>query len=91
MAAHFTRFSALAEAALEAVNHDPAMLFRVRTAVIPIWHAGIILGRGSKEERMDRIRRFTAHARKLGPERAEEWKNTPYQFITRAIAALESQ
>lgn len=53
--------------------------------------AGIVLGYGTKEERLDRITKFAAHARKLGLERVEEWKITPDQFITNALAALEEE
>ena len=57
---------------------------------MPVWYAGIVLGYGSKEERMTRIMKFAVHARKQGLERVEEWKITPDQFITDAIAALET-
>ena len=87
----FARFEALGEEALAAVSADPSLTFRVRTAVMPIWYAGIMLSYGSHEERLKRIRRFAAQARKLGLERVEEWKITPDQFITDSIAALESE
>lgn len=88
---HYARYSELAEAALESGKQDQTLLFRVRTAVMPIWYAGIVLGYGTKEERLDRITKFAAHARKLGLERVEEWKITPDQFITNALAALEEE
>ena len=56
---------------------------------MPIWYAGIVLGYGSKEARLERIMKFAAQARRLGLERVEEWHITPDQFITDAIAALE--
>lgn len=87
--AHYARYTALAETALEAVKSDQALLFRVRTAVMPIWYAGIVLGYGNKEARLERIMKFAVQARRLGLERVEEWHITPDQFITDAIAALE--
>ena len=87
---NYRRYESLAEDALESVSGDAALTFRVRTAVMPIWYAGIVLEYGSKEARMERIRRFAAHARKIGLEKVEEWKITTDQFITDSIAALES-
>lgn len=86
--AHFTRYNALAEQALAAVQGNDALYFRIQTAVMPIWYAGIVLGYGSREARMDRIARFAAHARRLGLERVEEWKITPDQFVTDSLAAI---
>lgn len=86
---HFDRYNALAEEALELVESDRTLSFRVKTTVMPIWYAGIVLRYGSKEEQLNRITRFAAHARKLGLERVEEWKITPDQFITDALAALQ--
>lgn len=87
---HYARYMELAEEALEAVKTDETMTFRVKTAVMPLWYAGIVLEYGNKEERMERILKFAAQARKLGLEKVEEWKITPDQFITDAIAALEA-
>lgn len=86
----FARYEALAEDALDAVSADPVFSFRVRTAVMPVWYAGIVLQYGSPGDRMTRIRRFAAHARRLGLEKVEEWKITTDQFITDSIATLES-
>lgn len=88
--AHFNRFESLALEASNAVSYSPELSFRVKTAVMPIWYAGIVLEYGSPDARMDRIRQFAAHARKLGLEKVEEWKITTDQFITDSIAALES-
>jgi hypothetical protein len=88
--AHFSRYEALAQDALQAVCGSPELTFRVKTAVMPIWYAGIGLEYGSTEARLNRIRQFAAHARKIGLEKVEEWKITTDQFITDSIAALES-
>ena len=88
--AHYTRYEALAQDALQAVCGSPELTFRVKTAVMPIWYAGIVLEYGSAEARLNRIRQFAAHARKIGLEKVEEWKITTDQFITDSIAALES-
>ena len=88
---HFNRYNYLAEEALSAVAFDEQMYFRVKTAVMPIWYAGIVLGYGDRQTRLDRISRFAAQARKLGLEKVEEWTITPDMFITDAIAALEKE
>ena len=87
---HFTRYNALAEEALAAAASDATLLHRVKTAVMPIWYAGIVLGYGDRQTRLDRISRFAAQARKLGLERVEEWTITPDMFITDSIAALDN-
>ena len=89
--AHYARYNELAEQALAAVKGDESLTFRVKTAVMPIWYAGIVLEYGDKTERAARIQRFAAQARRLGLERVEEWKITPDQFITDAIVALEKE
>ena len=86
---HYARYLELADAALDAVRSDSRLLFRVRTAVMPIWYAGIVLKYGTREEQMDRITKFAAQARKLGLERVEEWHITPDEFLTDALAALD--
>ena len=71
--------------------NDAALLHRVKTAVMPIWYAGIVPGYGSRQTRLDRISRFAAQARKLGLEKVEEWTITPDMFITDSIAALDNK
>ncbi len=87
---HYARYDTLMKQALEAVKGSEILTFRVKTAAMPVWYAGIVLAYGDLETRRNRITRFAAHARKLGLERVEEWKITPDQFITDAIAALEA-
>ena len=87
--AHYARYNELAEAAMDAVKSNPTLLFRVKTAVMPIWYAGIVLEYGDRQQRMERIQKFAAQARKVGLERVEEWHITPDEFITDAIALLE--
>jgi hypothetical protein len=88
---HFNRYNALAEEALALATSDATLLHRVKTAVMPIWYAGIVLGYGSRQTRLDRISRFAAQARKLGLEKVEEWTITPDMFITDSIAALDNK
>ena len=88
--AHYARYNQLAEEALAAVSADATALHRVKTAVMPIWYAGIVLGYGDRQTRLDRISRFAAQARKLGLEKVEEWTITPDMFITDSIAALDN-
>lgn len=88
--AHYNRYHALAEEALAAAASDATILHRVKTAVMPIWYAGIVLGYGDRQTRLDRISRFAAQARKLGLEKVEEWTITPDMFITDSIAALDN-
>ena len=88
--AHYNRYNQLAEEALAAVSTDAALLHRVKTAVMPIWYAGIVLAYGDRQTRLDRISRFAAQARKLGLEKVEEWTITPDMFITDSIAALDN-
>ncbi len=87
--AHFKRYNALMEDALAAVGALPEYLHRVTTAAMPIWYAGIVLGYGSKEERLERITRFAAQSRKIGLEKVEEWTITPDAFLTDALAELK--
>lgn len=86
--AHYARYMELAEAALSAVKGDATLTFRVKTAVMPLWYAGIVLKYGDKQERLERIQKFTSQARKLGLEKVEEWTITPDKFITDALAEL---
>lgn len=85
---HFYAYEAWMEEALDAVKTDPVLTYRVKSAAMPVWYAGIVLAYGSRQERMERITKFASHARKQGLERVEEWKISPDQFITDAIAAL---
>ena len=86
--AQFCRYEELMNQALNAVAGSATLTYRVKSASMPVWYAGIVLEYGNKEERMERIMKFASHARKQGLERVEEWKITPDQFITDAIAAL---
>ncbi|MBQ3503980.1 MAG: DUF4838 domain-containing protein [Oscillospiraceae bacterium] len=89
--AHFNRYNALAEEALAAAASSNIHLHRVKTAVMPIWYAGIVLGYGDRQTRLERIGHFAAQARKVGLERVEEWTITPDMFITDALAALNKE
>ena len=86
---HYVRYNALAEEALAAAAASNVYLHRVKTAVMPIWYAGIALGYGDRQTQLERIRNFASQARKVGLERVEEWTITPDMFITDALAQLE--
>ena len=88
---HYNRYNALAEEALAAVADNAQLLHRVKTAVMPIWYAGIVLCYGDRQTRLERIQKFAAQARKVGLEKVEEWTITPDMFITDAIAALDNE
>ena len=85
---HFNRYLFLSHQALAAADGNAELTFRVRTAVMPLWYAGIVLGYGTRQERMERISEFAAQARSLGLERVEEWHISPDEFLTDAMAAL---
>ena len=87
---HFNRYNALAEEALAAAA-GTCYLHRVKTFVMPIWYAGIVLGYGDRQTRLNRIQKFAAQARKIGLEKVEEWTITPDMFITDAMAALDHE
>ena len=89
--AHYARYNALAEEALAAVSGNAQLLHRVKTAAMPIWYAGIVLGYGDRQTRLERIQKFAAQARKVGLEKVEEWTITPDMFITDAMAALDNE
>ncbi len=85
---HLARYEQLMEQAQEAVKALPEYLHRVKTAAMPVWYAGIVLGCGTREERLERITRFAAQARKVGLEKVEEWTITPDMFLTDEMAKL---
>ncbi len=85
---HFARYDQLMEQAQEAVKTLPEYLHRVKTAAMPIWYAGIVLAYGTREQRLERITRFAAQARKVGLEKVEEWTITPDMFLTDEMAKL---
>ena len=87
---HFYHYEELMNQALLLASGNRELTYRVKSAAMPVWYAGIVLAYGNKEERLTRIMNFAAHARKQGLERVEEWKITPDQFVTDAIAALET-
>ena len=89
--AHYARYNALAEEALAAVAGNAQLLHRVKTAAMPIWYAGIVLGYGDRNTRLERIQKFAAQARKVGLEKVEEWTITPDMFLTDAMAALDNE
>lgn len=81
-------YSRLFDQAEQAVADDPARLFRVQVARMPIRYATIVLQYGTPEERLNQLRHFAATARKSGLQKVEEWKVTVDQFVTDSLAAL---
>lgn len=72
----------------EAVRDAAPYWYRVRRARMPIDYAGIVLGYGSREERLARIHRFKELAHANGVKMVEEWKITVDQFVADSLASL---
>ena len=84
----FRQYEELFEQAVSAADGDRDCRFRVKTAALPIYYAGIVLEYGSREERLGRIAKFAEQARKIGLVMVEEWKITVDQFVTDAMAGI---
>lgn len=84
----FREYEGLFEQALTLTEGDRDTWFRVKTAAMAIWYAGIVLEYGTREEKLRRIERFAEQVRKTGLVMVEEWKITADKFITDAIAAI---
>lgn len=82
----FGQYEALFEEAVHITESDPEIQFRVKTAALPVYYAGIVLEYGSWEERIRRIAKFAEQARKTGLVMVEEWKITVDKFVTDAMA-----
>lgn len=85
----FRQYEALFEQAISLTESDREVQFRVNTAAMPVYYAGIVLKYGNREEKIRRIRRFAEQARKTGLVMVEEWKITADKFITDAVAELD--
>ncbi len=85
----FRRYESLFEEAIAAAEGDRDTQFRVKTAALPVYYAGIVLEYGSREEKLRRIGKFAEQARKTGLVMVEEWKITVDKFVTDAIARAE--
>ena len=85
----FRRYESLFEEAIAAAEGDRDTQFRVKTAALPVYYAGIVLEYGSREEKLRRIGKFAEQARKTGLVMVEEWKITVDKFVTDAIAKAE--
>ena len=85
----FRQYEALFGEAISLTQGDADTQFRVKTAALPIYYAGIVLEYGDREEKLRRIEKFAEQARKTGLVMVEEWKITVDKFVTDAIAALE--
>lgn len=84
----FDRYEDLFEQAISAVDGDRETQFRVKTAALPVYYAGIVLEYGSRDEKLRRIEKFADQARKTGLVMVEEWKITVDKFITDAMAGI---
>lgn len=84
----FYRYEELLGQAIDAAAGDGEVQFRVKTAALPIYYAGIVLGYGEPEERFRRIVKFAEQARKSGLVMVEEWKITVDKFVTDAVARM---
>ncbi len=84
----FRQYESLFEQAISAAESDKDLQFRVKTAALPVYYAGIVLEYGSPEEKLRRIAKFAAQARKTGLVMVEEWKITVDKFVTDAMAQM---
>ena len=82
----FRQYENLFEQALLLTECDKDVQFRVKTAALPVYYAGIILEYGDSEEKFRRIAKFAEQARKTGLVMVEEWKITVDKFVTDAMA-----
>lgn len=85
----FRQYEDLFEQAAAAAGNDRDVLFRVRTAAMPVYYAGIVLEYGEREEQLRRIGKFAEQVRVTGLVMVEEWKITADKFITDALAKIK--
>lgn len=86
---NFFRYKAMMDEALEKARGNHVLTFRVKSAVMPVWYAGIVLGYGSREDRGQWIMDFAAHAKKIGLECVGQDLNVD-TFVTDAIGNLSN-
>lgn len=84
----FYKYCELFDNAEEATKYDPEALFRVKTARLPLYYAGICLEYGTKDERKEMLTKFASQARNIGLVKVEEWTITVDQFVTDKMAKL---
>lgn len=84
----FRQYENLFEQAIQLTECDKDAQFRVRTAALPVYYAGIVLEYGDTDEKYRRIAKFAEQARKTGLVMVEEWKITVDKFVTDAMAKL---
>ncbi len=84
----FYKYCELFDKAQEIVYDDKEALFRVKTARLPLYYAGICLKYGTKEFRKEMIANFASQARKTGLIMVEEWSITVDQFVADQMAEL---
>lgn len=84
----FRQYEALFGEAISLTQGDADTQFRVKTAALSIYYAGIVLEYGDREEKLRRIEKFAEQARKTGLVMVEEWKITVDKFVTDAMAKI---
>lgn len=85
----YRQYESLLEEAISLTDCDKDVQFRVKTAALPVYYAGIVLEYGSREEQLVRIGKFAKQARGIGLVMVEEWKITVDKFVTDAVAKIE--
>lgn len=84
----FDKYNKCFDEAENSVKLDRDALFRVKTARLPLYYAGIVLNYGNKNEIIAMLGKFANHSRKIGLEKVEEWKITTDKFVTDSIAKI---
>lgn len=84
----FEEYDALFERAEQRVRADAARLLRVQTARLPVYFAGLSLGYGAREKRLQMLTSFARTVRATGLEMVEEWRITADRFVTDMAAKL---
>lgn len=84
----YRQYENLFEQAISLTDCDRDVQFRVKTAALPVYYAGIVLEYGSREEQLVRIGKFAEQARRTGLVMVEEWKITVDKFVTDAVAKI---
>ena len=84
----FEEYDALLERAEQKVRADAARLLRVQTARLPVYFAGLSLGYGAREKRLQMLTSFARTVRATGLEMVEEWRVTADRFVTDMAAKL---
>ena len=82
------RYVTLFDDAEEAVRDDDTMLFRVKTARLPLQYAQLRLEHGDSETRTRILASFADVAKIGGLEKVEEWRYTVDEFVSDTRSGL---